>query len=215
MHSKKKLFRSGGLFTLLLASFLMMLPVRGVDAQPNFQDTALPTNTKVIPTVTGTDIGTYIVVNNDNDQINIRECANATTCNIIGVLLAGQQAPAKGRTEGGMWIQIVYPGVPGGLAWVHSSLVSLQGGSLPVIEPPATPTPLTTATIDPTLAAQFVVTIQPSRLPTFTYPAPLEVPTYEAVASSTIPGNLPMGMIILALAALGFFGGLLSVLQRR
>lgn len=215
MLSSKQFFRAGGIGVFLLLAFLMMRPVNVVDARPNFQDTVIPTNTKVIPTVTGTDIGAYIIVNNENDQINIRECPNTTTCTIIGVLLAGQQAPAKGRTEGGMWIEIVYPGVPGGLAWVHSSLVSLQGGSLPVIEPPATPTPLTTSTIDPTLAAQFVVTVQPSRLPTFTYPAPLEVPTYEAVPSSSIPGNLPMGMVILALAALGFFGALLSVLQRR
>jgi hypothetical protein len=174
-----------------------------------------PTSTKVILTVTGTPIGTYIVVNSDNDQINVRECPNATTCSKVGVLLAGQKVPAKGRTEGGEWIEIVYPGVPTGLAWVHSSLVSLYGGSLPVVEPPATPTPAMTSTINPTLAAQFIVTIQPSRLPTFTQPAPLSIPTFEPDTSNTVTAKVPVGMLIVGLLALGIFGSLLSVLQGR
>jgi hypothetical protein len=215
MQTAKTIFRTAAIAALTLLAVLIFQPARSVGAQPNFQETVTPTSTKVVPTVTGTPIGTFITVNGENDQINIRECPNTTTCKIVGVLLAGQQVPAKGRTEGGMWIEIVYPGVPGGLAWVHSSLVSLGGGTLPIIEPPATPTPLTTSTIDPTLAAQFVVTIQPSRLPTYTYPAPLEVPTFEPVSTNSAPGNLPMGMIILSLAALGLFGALLSVLQRR
>ena len=50
-------------------------------------------------------------------------------------------------------------------------------GPLPIVEPPPSPTPQYTATIDPTLAAQFVITIQPTRLPTFTEPAPIVIPT--------------------------------------
>ncbi len=171
--------------------------------------------TQVIPTVTGTPIGTYIVVNADQDQINVRECPNATTCAKVGVLLAGQKVPAKGRTEGGVWVQIEYPGIPGGLAWVHSSLVTLYGGSLPAVEPPATPTPAQTATIDPTLAAQFIVTIQPTRLPTFTPPPELVIPTFEETNGNVVTSKVPMGMIITGLAALGIFGGILSVLRGR
>ena len=53
----------------------------------------------------------------------------------------------------------------------------IKPGFLPIIEPQDTPTPLVTSTIDPTLAAQFIVTAIPSRLPTFTPPSPLEIPT--------------------------------------
>jgi len=168
------------------------------------------------PTVTGTPIGPYIIVNGaPGEQINVRGCANATTCPKVGVLLAAQKVPAKGRTEGGVWIQIEYPGVAGGLAWVHSSLVSLYGGTLPVVEPPATPTPAQTSTIDPTLAAQFIITIQPTRLPTFTAPPPLEIPTYTEVSGNLVASRVPVGMIITGMAALGVFGILISVLRGR
>lgn len=205
-------------WAIFFISLLILFGKRQVgtaNAHPSYQDTAVPTQTKVVPTVTGTPLGPYVIVNSDNDQINVRECPNTTTCAIVGYLLPGQKITANGRTDGGMWIQIDYPGVPGGVAWVHSSLVSLYGGSLPVVEPPATPTPLVTSTIDPTLAAQFVITIQPSRLPTFTNAAPIEITTYEPVETSSAPGNIPVGMIILSLAALGIFGALLSVLRGR
>jgi len=177
-------------------------------------DTPLPP-TEVIPTVTGTPISSYIIVNADNEKVNLRGCANATTCEIIGILLPGQKAVARARTPGGMWIQIEYPGVPGGLAWLHSSLVTLYGDTLPPVEPPPTPTPLYTITINPTLAAQFIVTIQPSRMPTFTQPAELVLPTYENVEGNPITSRVPMGLIITGLAALGIFGALLSVLRGR
>ncbi len=65
-------------------------------------------------------------------------------CELVGVLIAGQQAEALGRTPGGDWIQIVYAGVPGNVAWVYAPLVqiiNLGAGALPIVEPPATPTP--------------------------------------------------------------------------
>lgn len=212
---RKNIYKLYAVMTILVACVLFAIPQQTAGAQPNYQDTAIPTNTKIVPTVTGTPFGPYILVNEEWDQINVRECPNATTCAKIGVLLGGQKVAAKGRTEGGEWIQIEYPGIPGGLAWIHSSLVSLFGGNLNVVEPPATPTPAVTSTIDPTLAAQFVVTIQPSRLPTYTPPPALSIPTFEPVSGNTITGNVPMGMIILVLAALGIFGALLSVLQGR
>jgi hypothetical protein len=204
-------------FLLLGCSFFVLsAQTRAVSAQPdNQQSTSIPTATPIIPTVTGTPRGTYVKVNGENDQINVRECPNATTCSKVGVLLAGQEVPAKGKTKAGEWIEIEYPGVPGGLAWVHSSLVSLYGGNLEIVEPPATPTPLVTSTINPTLAAQFIVTIQPSRLPTYTQPAPLAIPTFQPVDDQRSIGNVPMGMLILGLAALGLFGSLLSMLQGR
>jgi len=97
---------------------------------------------------------------------------------------------------------------------VYAPLVDVKGGALPVVEPPATPTPAVTNTIDPTLAAQFIVTTQPTRLPTFTAPPPLAIPTFRA-ASSALSSPIPMGLVIVALAALGAFLGLFSLIQGR
>jgi hypothetical protein len=167
-----------------------------------------------IPTVTGTPYGAYIIVNSDNPQINVRSLPDALSTK-VGVLLAGQQAPAKGKYEsaGGLWILIEYPGIPGGTAWVYSVLVTVHG-ELPLVEPPPTVTPLVTATIDPTLAAQFIITIQSTRLSTYTPPPPLVIPTMipeDANPSGT--GRVPIAFIILGVGSLGIFLGLLSLIR--
>jgi uncharacterized protein YraI len=170
--------------------------------------------TVAMATVTGTPVGMTATVNADQDQINIRS-GPGVTYEKVGVLLAGQSAPAKGRSPGGEWIEIEYPGIPTGLAWVHSTLVTLSPGTLPIVEPPATPTPMITATIDATLASQFLITDAPTRLPTFTKPAPLSIPTYATASENLSARGVPLGMIIVALAALGIFGFLLSMLRGR
>jgi hypothetical protein len=166
-----------------------------------------------IPTVTSTPGGPSIIVKPDQEQINVRN-GPGTSYGKVGVLLAGQQAPAKGRSPGGDWILIDYPGVQGGHAWVYAPLVDLTPGELPVAEPPPTPTPLYTPTIDPTLAAQFVVTSVPTRLPSFTPPPPLVIPTFTASSPDTGRG-IPMGMIIIGIAAVGIFMGLFTLSQGR
>lgn len=196
-----------------LALLVNFLPIMSMEALAQRLTPFIPT--EAMATVTGTPIGPFITVNADQDQINVRECPNATTCAKIGVLLPGETRPAKGRSVGGEWILIEYPFLPSGLAWVHSSLVTVSPGFLPVVEPPATPTPLVTATIDPTLAAQFIVTAVPSRMPTFTMPPPLEIATFEPETSENTGNAIPMGMIITGLAAVGIFGALLSVLRGR
>lgn len=169
-----------------------------------------------IPTVTGTPLGAFITVKNtgNQDQINVRSGPGTIGYDIIGVLVISQTAPALGRTPGGDWIQIVYPGVPGGVAWVYAPLVDLSG-TVPIVEAPPTPTPRVTPTIDPTLAAQFLIDIQPTRLPTYTPPPPVNIPTFEA--SNTLRGNsrLPMGFVIIGLTVVGLFGMLISVLRGR
>lgn len=170
--------------------------------------------TIAIPTVTGTPIGVTIIVKMDQDQINVRS-GPGTVYEKVGVLLAGQEVPAKGRSVSGEWIMVVYPGAQGGVAWVYAPLVDPKGGALPVVEPPPTPTPAVTNTIDPTLAAQFIVTKVPTRLATFTPPPPLAIPTFTAVASSAAPGGIPMGLVIVGLAALGAFLGVFSLIQSR
>ncbi len=167
-----------------------------------------------IPTVTGTPSGIMITVRADADQqqINVRS-GPGTFYDKVGVLLVGQQAPAKGRSAGGEWILIEYPGVPSGIGWVYAPLVSLTPGELPIVEAPPTPTPLMTSTIDPTLAAQFIVTVAPTQLPTFTEPPPLSIPTFPPDPTSTITGGVPMGMIIVSLAAVGMIIGIYTLAQ--
>ena len=166
-----------------------------------------------IPTVTGTPAGATATVTMDQDQINVRG-GPSTEYPVVGVLIAGQQVPALGRSIGGDWVQIAYPGVPGGVAWVYSPLVILAG-SLPIIAPPPTPTPRTTPTVDPTLAAQFIVEIPPTRLPTFTPPPPLSIPTFSVEEQFSGTGRVPMGFLIVGAAVIGLFGVLISLLGGR
>ncbi len=198
------------LLSLLPGLVLAVLGLIGgqVRAAPSGQ---IPTVS--IPTVTSSPMGAFITVTMDQDQINVRG-GPGMDYPIVGVLIAGQQAPALGRSVGGQWIQIVYPGGPGGVAWVYAPLV-IPSGSLPIVEPPPTPTPRTTPTIDPTLAAQFIVEIPPTRLPTFTAPPPLVVPTYPVNPAPSVAGRMPMGLVIIGMAVIGMFGTLLSFLQRR
>ena len=169
-----------------------------------------------IPTVTGTPTGPMITVKSDaeQNQVNVRS-GPGTYYDKVGVLLAGQQAPAKGKSVGGEWVWIEYPGVAGGSAWIYAPLVDLSPGNLPVVEPPPTPTPLVTPTIDPTLAAQFVITVAPTRLPTFTEPPPLAIPTFTDTNLVNAPGGVPMGLIIFFLAGMGVLVGLFTIAQRR
>jgi uncharacterized protein YraI len=166
-----------------------------------------------IPTVTGTPLGASVVVRAGQDQVNVRS-GPSTDYPRVGVLIAGQRVPAYGRTPGGDWVQVAYPGVPGGIAWVYAFLVEVFG-NLPIVEPPPTPTPLTTPTIDPTLAAQFIVDTQPTRLPTFTPPPPLIIQTFSPPDTSMGTGGIPMGFIIIGLGVIGLFGAFISLLRGR
>jgi hypothetical protein len=171
--------------------------------------------TVAIPTVTGTPEGPTVTVRRDIDQdsVNVRS-GPSTKYDIVGLLIVDQSAPALGRTPGGDWIQIFYPGVPGSVGWVYSPYVEAEG-NIPIVEPPPTPTPQVTPTIDPTLAAQFIVDIPPTRLPTFTAPPPLNIPTFSPPGSTQGSTSLPMGIVIIGMAVLGFFGILISFLRGR
>ena len=168
-----------------------------------------------VPTVTSTPRGPYVVVDPiaaTDTKINVRAGPSALT-ERVGVLLIEQEANAIGRY--GDWIQIEYPGTPGGKAWIFANLVTLFGGPLPLIEPPPTSTPNVTQTIDPTLAAQFLITPDATRLPTFTEPAPLEIPSYEVDMGGTGIGGVPMGLIIVGLGALGVFLAVIALISGR
>ncbi len=169
--------------------------------------------TVAIPTVTSTVSNATAIVTLEQDQINVRS-GPSTDYPIIGVLIAGQRVPALGRSVGGDWVQIAYPGVEGGMAWVYSPLVTLEG-SPPLVEPPPTPTPKTTPTVDPTLAAQFIIDIPATRLPTYTPPPDLVLPTFTTEQPTTGTGRIPMGLLIIGLGVIGLFGTVISYLSGR
>ncbi len=170
--------------------------------------------TVAIATVTSTPSGPVVVVNPDQEQINVR-AGPGTEYGKVGVLVSGQAVEALGRSSRGLWLQIRYVGVPGGIAWVYAPLVSAPAGNLPIIEPPPSPTPRVTPTIDATLAAQFIVEVPPTRLPTFTPPPPLVIPTFPAARQTPVTSGLPMGMLIIGLGVLGLFGSFISLLRGR
>lgn len=168
-----------------------------------------------IPTVTGTPWRAVVtVLDNEQGFINVRAGPNAAAYEIIGVLASGAQVPGVGRSPGGDWIQVAYPGAPNGVGWVWSELVLVRG-TLPIVEPPPTPTPRLTVTVDPTLAAQFLVEIPPTRLPTFTEPPPLPTWTKPEEGELVNPTRIPMGLVISALAVTGLIGLTISLLGGR
>jgi hypothetical protein len=195
-------------FACLILAGLLSIQILTVQADRLHQ---IPTVS--IPTVTGTPPGAIAIVTMDMDQINVRG-GPGTDYAIVGVLIAGQQVPALGRSPAGEWVQIAYPGAPKGVAWVYSPLVTLQG-SPPIVEPPPTPTPRTTPTIDPTLAAQFIVEIPATRLPTYTPPPPVANPTFAPNTPTSVSEQIPMGLLIIGMGVVGLFGMVISVLRSR
>jgi hypothetical protein len=70
-----------------------------------------------------------------------------------------------------------------------------------------------TATIDPTLAAQFNLgQAPPTRLPTFTPAPPVVQPTIEPEQENG-PGGFPPILAILGLLVVGFLGMVISFLR--
>ena len=169
-----------------------------------------------VPTVTGTPAGPTVTVYQDIPQIRVYAGPSSFDYPAIGVLLGNEVAPAIGRARGREdWIQIRYPGVPGSIGWVYGPFVSLSPGALlPIVDLPPTPTPFSTPTINPTLEAAFIGQQTPTRLPTFTPPPPLDLPSFTDTAA-TPATSVPMGLLILGLGLFGFFGAVISYLRGR
>lgn len=199
------------LYVVLTVLLLAVLLLPGAGQAESLRQQPTPE----IATVTSTPSGPIARAVTDQEQINVRS-GPALNYALIGALLPGQEVPVIGRTPGGDWVQISYPGVPGNVGWVFSVLLVIPTNTtLPIIEPPPTPTPQMTPTIDPTLAAQFIVEVPATRLPTFTPPPELAIPTFEPVVSSTPGSGLPMGLPIIILGAIGLFGALIAILRGR
>ena len=171
--------------------------------------------TVTIPTVTGTPEGVTASVRIDQvDPVNIRS-GPGVFFDIVGVLLPRQIVSVSGRSAGGDWVMIDYPGDPGNYAWVYAPFIYISPGELPIIEPPSTPTPEVTQTINPTLAAQFITTPNPTRLPTFTPGDPLIIPTYTDTYGASFLRGIPMGLVIIILAGSGGLLALFSFIRSR
>ena len=203
---KKLILTIASVFTVLLLGLFN----NTANAEFRFQQPTI-----AIPTVTGTPRrATAFVRLDQEDPVNVRS-GPGVFYDLIGVLLPGQEVTALGRSAGGDWVLVEYPGVTGGSGWVYSPLVILSGEELSIIEPPSTPTPEVTTTIDATLAAQFVTTPVSTRLPTYTAAPPQTIPTYADEVSSGISQHIPIGLIILVIGGLGVLIAVISIFTDR
>jgi uncharacterized protein YraI len=170
-----------------------------------------------IPTVTGTPTGPMVSVDPSLGQVRVYAGPSTFNYPPVGVLLTGERVPALGRAVGNDdWIMIRYEGVPGSTAWVYALYVSLIGSAgreLPRVPVPSTPTPASTPTINPTLAAAFIPAQNATRLPTFTAVPPLALPTFPDTTGAA--SRIPVGLLILGFAVVGVLGTLISFLRGR
>lgn len=191
--------------------FAILIPL-GIFFATNSTTLALALQSTATPGA-GSDM--YITVITEEPQINVRMGPSSSIYPVVGTLLTGSTAPALGRSPGGDWIQIEYAGAPNGIGWVYSPLVQVSPGTLRIVEPPPTPVPPATSTIDPTLAAQFNIVPTSTRLPTFTPPPSLTIPVYTDVPDPNSMNSIPLAAVIIALLILGSVGFLLSLFLRR
>jgi hypothetical protein len=197
-----RLLIAGGIAGLMIALALFSIPIGKVHAQQ-------PTGS--VPTVTGTPTGPVVTVYSDQLFIDVYAGPSSYNYNRIGILASGEKAPALGYSQDGSWIEIIYMGVPTGKGWVYGPFVAISPGSLPKVAAPPTAAPLTTPTLDPTSVAAFGLQLEPTRLPTFTPPAPLKLPTFAPDTSSGT--KVPFGFVILILALIGILGAVISFLR--
>jgi len=206
------LFRNIRWFALLITALLILLATFTLT---NFNTVSAQQPTGSIPTVTGTPKGptATIRIGLSDDRVNVRSGPSVLYPQ-IGIILLGAEVPVVGKSAGGDWLVVEYPGVEGGIGWVWAQYMKVSPGELAVIESPPLPEPIVTVTIDPTMAAQFVTTPIATRLPTFTEPAPLSIPTYDNSTGQTL-GGIPIGLIIIILAGASILIALFSYFQVR
>jgi hypothetical protein len=207
----------------LAKSLLLVVVVLGVILLglfvPNISRVLAQQPTGSVPTVTGTPEGPFVRVD-PSIRTQIKIYAGPSSLGeypAIGILLANEKAPALARAKGKPeWIQIYYAGVPGSKGWVFAPYVSISpGADLDLIEIPATPTPLATPTINPTLVAAFIGLETPTRLPTFTEAPPIDLPLFTDAEPNSQTTGIPTGLLIIGLGLFGFFGVVLSYLRGR
>jgi uncharacterized protein YraI len=172
-------------------------------------NTATPT-----PTAAGSAAGAYITVTYF-EGTNVRTGPSSFDYPTVGHIQVGGTAPATGRSPAGEWIQIEYADAPRGKGWVYAANVTLStNGLLPIVEPPPTPAPLETPTLNPTFIAAFQKLPTSTHLPTFTAPPPLAIPTFTNPANSTSSRAISTPVIVI-LGLIGLAGILLTSFRRR
>jgi hypothetical protein len=172
-----------------------------------------PTGT--VPTVTGTPNGPMASIRYGLTEnfVNVRS-GPSTLYDAVGIIYMGDQVAVKGKSIGGDWLLVEYFGVEGNSGWVWALYMDVTPGEIPLAEMPPPPQPKVTFTIDPTMAAQFITTPLATRLPTYTAPAPLVIPTFETPDTQRFAG-IPVGFIIIILMGMGVLIALFSYFQSR
>ena len=207
------LFKVGTWIFLILGllTILFFGSVRNTVAAQKL-DTVTPS-----PTVTATvAAGMPYVTVTYLEPINVRTGPSSFDYPLVGSLPVGGTAAAVGRSPAGEWVEIEFPAAPGGKAWVYAVYVTVSppNALLPVVEPPPTPAPLATNTINPTFVAAFPVVPTSTRLPTFTPPPPLAIPTYVKNQPDS-SGRASIAWIMAGLGLIGILGITLTSFRRR
>jgi len=172
-------------------------------------DTETPTASMV-----GTPSGAYITVTYI-EPINVRTGPSSFDYPVIGSIPVGGTATAIGRSPAGEWIEILFQVGPRGTGWVYSANVSLSPSALlPIVEPPPTPTPLLTLTLNPTFVAAFQTLPTSTHLPTFTPPPSLVFPTFTNPATPS-SGRAITTWVIVVMGFIGIAGIAFTSFKRR
>jgi Bacterial SH3 domain len=175
-------------------------------------DTVTPLPTVTITVAAGMPYITVTYI----EPINVRTGPSSFDYPVVGTLPVGGTAAAVGRSPAGEWIEIEFPASPRGTAWVYAANVTVSppNALLPVVEIPPTPAPFATNTLNPTFVAAFAIVPTSTRLPTFTPPPPLAIPTYqnEVPASS---GRAGTAWLMAGLGLIGIIGIVITSFRRR
>jgi hypothetical protein len=204
-------FKGAGFWLILISglaafAFGSSFPKTAAAQQLN---TSTPTATSA-----GTKSGAYITVTYF-EGTNVRTGPSSFDYPTIGHLSTGDVVPALGRSPAGEWIQIAFSDGPRGTGWVYAANVSVSPGALlQIVEPPPTPTLVMTPTINLTFVAAFKKSATPTRLPTFTAPPPLVIPTFSNPESPPSGRGFTTWAIII-LGIIGVAGMILTSLRRR
>lgn len=199
---------------IVVIAVLLVILFNSVSSK-NYYSVFAQQPTGSIATVTGTPKGPMASIRYGFTEpfVNVRS-GPSTLYDAIGVIYMGDQVPVLGKSIGGDWLLIEYFGVDGNSGWVWALYMDVTPGEIPLVEMPPSPQPKVTFTIDPTMASQFITTPLATRLPTYTPPAPLAIPTFETMDTQKFAG-IPVGFIIIILLGLGILIALFSYFQSR
>jgi len=199
---------------IFVIAILLVIFVNNFTSKSNYSVLAQqPTGS--VPTVTGTPKGPMASIRYGFTEpfVNVRS-GPSTLYDAIGIIYMGDQVPVKGKSIGGDWLLIEYYGVESSSGWVWALYMDVTPGEIPLVEMPPSPQPKVTFTIDPTMASQFITTPLATRLPTYTPPSPLAIPTFETMDTQKFAG-IPVGFIIIILLGTGILIALFSYFQSR